>query len=305
MNTRTHISQALRLTALAATLAVAGAAPAHADYSYYRSGSSAHQVVDGNVVDVQVRVNGSAAPLYFRPGTNDRHYFQAYRGRNYSLVLRNNTGRRIGVLVAVDGLNVVNGERSGLDRGEAMYVLGPWEQAEIQGWRTSLNEVRKFVFVDEERSYAQRTGQANGDMGWIRVAAFREVEPQAWWPYRPKVSDDHAWNDERGSRRENAAPAPPSAPSTKAAPESQLRADGGANMAPRDEESNPGTGWGNREYDPVGETSFVAEKYATDRITLRYEYANGLQALGIVPQRAPRIWDREQGQLGFAQPPRW
>ena len=181
-------------------------------------------------------------------------------------------------------------------------MLGPWEQAEIQGWRTSLDEVRKFVFVDEERSYAERTGQANGDMGWIRVVAFREVEPQAWWPYRPKVSDDHAYNDDSRDRRQSAqAPAPPA----KSAPESQLRADGGANMAPRDEESNPGTGWGNRQYDPVGETTFVAEKYASDRITLRYEYASGLQALGIVPQRAPRIWDREQGQLGFAQPPRW
>ena len=293
------------LLALAASLAIATPALAQRDITPNGRSAWPHDEIDGNVVDVQVKVDGQSAPLYFRPGANDRHYFQAFKGRNYSLVLRNTTPKRIGVLIAVDGLNVVSGDRSNFDRNEQMYVLDPWESTEIQGWRTSLDHVRRFVFVDESRSYAERTGQANGDMGWIRVAAFREVEPQAWWPYRPKVSDDHAWNDERGSRRENAAPAPPSAPSTKAAPESQLRADGGANMAPRDEESNPGTGWGNREYDLVGETSFVAEKYATDRITLRYEYASGLQALGIVPQRAPRIWDREQGQLGFAPPPRW
>ena len=33
-------------------------------------------------------------------------------------------------------------------------------------------------------------------------------------------------------------------------------------------------------------------------------YASGLRALGIIPRRA-RVWERERGELGFAQPPRW
>src|SRR4029077_10482385 len=100
-------------------------------------------------------VDGSTAPLYSKNGAWDRHYVQAFRGRNYSLVVRNNTGRRVGVLIAVDGLNVVNGRRSNLSNDEAMYVLDPYEQSTIRGWRTSLNDVRRFVFVDEERSYAE------------------------------------------------------------------------------------------------------------------------------------------------------
>src|SRR5439155_442973 len=104
----------------------------------------------------------------FRPSGSDRLYFQAFKGRNYSLVVRNNTGRRVGVLIAVDGLNVVTGERSSLSRNESMYVLDPNERAVIRGWRTSLDQVRRFVFVDEEHSYAERTDQANGDLGWIR-----------------------------------------------------------------------------------------------------------------------------------------
>ena len=32
--------------------------------------------------------------------------------------------------------------------------------------------------------------------------------------------------------------------------------------------------------------------------------AAGLRALGIIPGR-PRLWNRERGTLGFAQPPRW
>ncbi|HUK63667.1 MAG TPA: hypothetical protein VLV15_10040, partial [Dongiaceae bacterium] len=137
---------------------------------------------DGRLVDVQLRVDGEASPLCVGPGHDDRRYFQAFAGRNYSIVLRNNTGRRVAVLLAVDGLNAVNGEISSLRPSEDMYVLGAYEQATIRGWRTSLDEVRRFVFVDERKSYAQRTGQANSDMGWIRVLSFREQLP--WWQSR-------------------------------------------------------------------------------------------------------------------------
>src|SRR5438552_833321 len=71
-------------------------------YGYGRGNgyaTSTHSSVDGNIVDVQVRVGSSTAPLFFKPGTNDRHYFQAFQGRNYSLELRNTTGRRVGVLI--------------------------------------------------------------------------------------------------------------------------------------------------------------------------------------------------------------
>ena len=131
---------------LALGAAFAAAPAAHA--------SSWESTADGRLVDVDVLVDGNRAPLYMKPGTWDRRYFQAFRGRNYSLAISNHTGQRVGVLISVDGLNVVNGERSGLAGTEPMYVLGPYERAVVRGWRTSLSDVRRFVFVDEERSYA-------------------------------------------------------------------------------------------------------------------------------------------------------
>lgn len=297
-----------RQTATAAIAAIALFTSALAVADTYESRSrrtAAHYSADGQLVDVQVRVDGSTAPFYFKPGTWDRHYFQAFKGRNYSLVVRNKTGQRIGVLIAVDGLNVVNGERSSQSRNESMYVLDPWEEAVIQGWRTSLRDVRRFVFVDEERSYAERTGQANGDMGWIRVLSFREDRPLAWFRETPKVKDNDRGGRERnfGDEQSNGAPAPTS-------PEAQSKArddragrmeSEGRSMAP---ESNPGTGWGDHRIDPVQQTQFRAARSSTDRIAMRYEYARGLQALGIFPNRS-RLWEREHGQLGFAKPPRW
>jgi hypothetical protein len=271
---------------------------------------------DGRLVDVQLRVDGDAAPLYYAPGRFDRHYVQAFAGRNYSVVLKNNTGRRVAVLLAVDGLNVVNGEMSNLRSTEPMYVLGPWEQATIRGWRSSLDEVRRFVFVDERRSYAQRTGQANSDMGWIRVLAFREQTP--WWQSR-----DNGWGqkkqmyDDGGpssslpvppEESKDATPPPatnneaPKASGKAVAPEAQ------DNMARGDENRQgfPGTGWGDRREDHVQRVRFTPEPVALDRIIFRYEYASGLRALGIDPSREgwhDRLANRDGGQ-GFARAPR-
>jgi hypothetical protein len=56
----------------------------------------------------------------------------------------------------------------------------------------------------------------------------------------------------------------------------------------------------------VNRTWFLAESRATDRFALRYEYASGLRALGIeLDRRHDRLWERERGLFGFAQPPRW
>jgi hypothetical protein len=254
----------------------------------------------GELVDVQVLVAGRTAPLYFAPGSWDRRYFEAVRGRDYALRVRNRTGGRVGVLVSVDGLNVVNGERSRHRRDEAMYVLDPWETATIRGWRSSLDEVRRFVFVDEERSYASRTGQANGDMGWIRVLAFAERGTAVMRP-RPVAG---GYDDEAKGRGEAAAP--PSSEAPRAAADRVLRESAAKSLAGRAQadESFPGTGWGERRADRVSETWFVAAARPADRLVFRYEYASGLLALGIHPE-GRRLEQRERGELGFAPPPRW
>ena len=52
-----------------------------------------------------------------------RAYLQADRGARYRIRVSNPTGSRIGVVVAVDGRNIINGAQSQLAKGEPMYVL--------------------------------------------------------------------------------------------------------------------------------------------------------------------------------------
>jgi len=298
--------------ALALTLAAGASAarPAHAWWS-----EPEPVWAQGRAVDVQVLVDGRPSALYPSPRGDRRRYLQAFAGRNYSLVLRNTTGERLGVLVAVDGLNVVNGTASHLQPGEPMYVLAPYESATIDGWRTSLDDIQRFVFVDEARSYAVRTGQANGDMGWIRVLAFHERRAclpmlGTLVPERTRREDDSRARDEMGSSGQMQAAPPACAPvpsgggNAPGPQENHLKAEA---MEPRSDalaKAFPGTGWGEHRNDHVEQVEFTAERRATDTLVFRYEYASGLRALGIEPAH-DRLRDRDNGELGFAKPPRW
>lgn len=241
----------------------------------------------GALVTVGVDVEGASAPLYAATDGTGRHYVEARPGARYTLRLGNQTGERLAVLMTVDGLNVISGERQDVLQRGRMYVLDPWETAEIQGWRTSLDDVRRFTFVDERASYAARSGQANARMGWIELAVYRErrrpVRPQ-----RPDVSTQEA-------------PPPAAAPEARDGAAKAGRAEGAGRH------SYPGTGWGEPAHDPVRLVDFEPEPRPAQRTTLRYEYASALRALGILPWHSTgdRLRQRDRGEGGFAKPPRW
>jgi hypothetical protein len=310
------------LVLLAITTAAAGP-PAEAQEWWGADGP-------GTRVGVAVEVEGRRAPLYPAPDS-DRYYLEARAGARYAVSLTNRTRERVGVVLTVDGLNAISGLRdTGLGR---MYVLGPWEQTTVRGWRSSLADVRQFTFVDERASYAARTGKANGHMGWIEVAVFREQRPlvarppcwrEPWCGDRPRdrTMEPEArasGRDEEGraARRDEDRPAGAAAP--PAAEREATRDRDEKAESPTGElyrpaptapsaKSFPGTGWGDRAYDPVTVVEFHAEPAATERLTLRYEYAGALRALGILPRPYPsrdRLAERERGDLGFARPPAW
>jgi hypothetical protein len=235
-------------------------------------------------LQVSVKVEKKQAPLYQAAWRPDRWYIEAHEGARYEVQVRNTTNQRIGFVISVDGVNAINGERSALGSHEPMYVLDPYQSTTVRGWRRSLDQVAQFVFVDEEQSYAARTDQANGDLGWIRVAAFRERHGD--W------QDEGQINGGDGDLRGRGAPRPESA-----MPRPEPYA--GNQLAPQ---SNPGTGWGQTKNDKVHEVDFEAERVACSQVILRYEYRDGLVSLGILPG-PDRTWQRDTGQFGFALPP--
>ncbi|HVI24730.1 MAG TPA: hypothetical protein VM576_00850 [Xanthomonadaceae bacterium] len=205
--------------------------------------AAARPLVDLSVVD---RDDGRPLPAW--PHRGD-HWIAGTPGHRYAVRLANTTGERVLVVLSVDGVNAVSGETAGFD--QAGYVLGPWETAEIDGWRKSLDDVARFVFTDLGDAYAARTGRPD-NVGVIGIAVFRERRP------------------------EPVAMAP--------APQRALAEADAAGAAKARQQL--GTGHGERAWAPVSRTAFERATRTPEQVTrLRYDDASRLLAMGIGPYR--------------------
>ena len=239
------------LASLATLASLAACAPAHA-----------RPLVDVAVVD---RDSGQWLQQY--PHRGDL-WVAGTPGHRYSVRLTNTTGERVLVVLSVDGVNAVTGETAA--PGQAGYVLGPWETAEIAGWRKSLDDVAEFLFTDVPDSYAAHTARP-ADVGVVGIAVFREAPPAP-----PIVLQGEA-----------RAQAKASAPAARAE-----AATADATAAPQ----QLGTGHGQRAWSPVGRTQFVrASRSPAQLRQLRYDDAESLAARGILP----RAWIAERRPTAF------
>jgi hypothetical protein len=95
-----------------------------------------------------------------------------YHGQRYMIRIRNNTNERFEVVVSVDGLDVIDGQGAGFaKRG---YLVAPFGEVDIDGFRQSAAAVAAFRFGSVRDSYAAKTGSAR-NVGVIGAAAFGEV----------------------------------------------------------------------------------------------------------------------------------
>jgi hypothetical protein len=234
---------------------------------------SARPLVDVSVVD---RDTGEWLREYPHRGDT---WVAGTPGDRYGVRLSNTTGERVLVVLSVDGINAVSGETA--SPSQAGYVLEPWESTEIAGWRKSLDDIAQFVFTDLGDSYAARTGRPR-NVGVIGVAVFQESRPRYYPTPAPSVAR------EREYRRDEAKAA--SAPSANGMAREQA-----ADSAAR---QSMGTGHGQREWSPVGQTSFVRATRSPAQVSeLRYDDDERLMAIGVIPRNYdyPRH-DRRNGQ---------
>ena len=202
-----------------------------------------------------------------------RAYLTAHPDARYRIRARNLTGERVGLVIAVDGRNIVSGERSDLGRREAMYVLGPYEAAEYAGWRTSTTEVRRFYFTDLADSYASRIGDESA-VGVIAAAVYKE---------RPR----------RRALRQRQAAAAPAAPRAEAEALDSAEARAGAR-------SQAGTGFGEAESSHSIRVSFRPTRRPSQRAFYKYEWVEQLCARGLKRCAPPnRFWPDDGGFVPF------
>ena len=231
--------------------------------------------VDIEIIDERGRVFPQY-PLFHEGRHHNRHkakkaYLQAHKGENYSIRVRNRTQRRIGLVIAVDGRNIISGDKSFLKSNERMYILNPYQQATYDGWRTDKNWVNEFYFTDAADSYADAWGDHSA-MGVIAVAVYAEKAT-----YRPWQRDERI-NENRSQR----------------APSAQSRA--------------PGTGFGDEEWSPTRRVNFDPKKRPLTRYFIKYEWRSTLCRKGIIDCHKPRqprnrFWDDDDAGRYAPYPP--
>lgn len=211
-----------------------------------------------------------------------RAYIQALPNERYRLRVVNNSDQRVGLVIAVDGRNIISGKKSDLDNNERMYILNPHGSAEYEGWRSGKNKTNRFFFTEAHRSYAA----AWGDTSAIGVIAM------AVYPERPRPEIYYKGDNVlRGSAAESAK-APAAA-------------------------STPGTGFGESTYSPSITVDFEPSSEPMEKIFLKYEWRESLCRKNILPdcryndddRRDNRFWqndgrynERNESE-GFAPPP--
>lgn len=255
----------------------------------------------GDAVEVKITTDdGRTLPVYpvkIRRGLH-KVYAEATKGDHYRIEVQNRLNQRIGLVVAVDGRNIISGEKSRLKNNERMYILEPYASGEFSGWRTAQDRINRFYFTDAPDSYAAAFGDQSA-MGVIAVAVYPELK-----------RCEHTVNILRRSpaylpQRESKAGFSSKAESAPAAPRAlEAKTKDRAPSVQQDME-NAGTGYGRDEYSPSRIVSFEPEQRAAENIYIKYEWRSTLCKLGVIscaaaPCRPPnRLWDN----AGFAPPP--
>ena len=263
---------------------------------------------------------GQSLPTFHHRG---RTYVLGVHGTRYNVRIENRTRRRVEAVLSVDGRDAVSG-RKGDYVEERGYVVDPWSEVVVEGFRSTHHDVAAFRFTDPANSYSARMGTPE-NVGVIGVAFFPERVRHArrWWlpeqqqrPEAPRRRDATrpgraAHGASAESAQDTAADGFEGAPKGEAAGAASAYRPSAPRSAPRRESharQNLGTEYGERLSSPVHEVTFqrAHARRPAQLVTLHYDDHAGLRARGIRIHRPHPVVDRGPQPFPgrrFAPPP--
>jgi uncharacterized protein (TIGR03067 family) len=123
----------------------------------------------GMRVGMEILVDGKPLPAISYGG---KTYLPVSRvGAEYTIRVWNHGPRRVAAIVSVDGLSVINGKAA--SESQPGYLVAPYSNVVIKGWRRNLDSVAAFAFVDRNKSYASLVGKPE-NIGVIGLVAIEE-----------------------------------------------------------------------------------------------------------------------------------
>ena len=140
-------------------------------------------------VDFSIATDTGNLPIF---RDSNEYYVRGQSGQAYQLVYHNNSANTYEVVASVDGLNVLDG--SAASRYSNGYVLSPYEDLVIEGFRKSEDAVASFIFAKPDDSYA-----ANTEAGSIHnTGVIGTVFYELYDPNKPSSKQPQAFPADSG-----------------------------------------------------------------------------------------------------------
>jgi hypothetical protein len=280
-----------------------------------------------DAVRMEILIDGRVAREY---RGRSKTYIQAYKGKEYSIRLSNDSPERVAVALSVDGLNTIDAKHT-TARQATKWVLDPWEQLVIDGWQVGSDHARHFVFTSEESSYGAWLGETR-NLGNISAVFFREFpspccdDPVPYtsggsWDgdYDGRLGDRERYDSPRsgadeGELMSESEPSPSvdsssgvgrgsGGSSSRKAPRRE-KADAYSTPAEQKERDRAATGSGRRVGHSVEWVGFDLDPDSGTTLALRYGFRDELVQLGILPKpRRDTSLSRRESSSGFAPDP--
>ena len=135
-----------------------------------------------------------------RPVTEYHHqgnlFIEGRKGSEFVIRLTNNSYDEAMAIVAVDGLNVIDGSRA--DHKGAGYLINPQSHIDVKGWVKDMNSFNAFYFAGKGDSYSERVGKGNSNNGVIGAMFFRPKLNLDWQTFHEAhpftTSDIKSWS---------------------------------------------------------------------------------------------------------------
>lgn len=285
-STPTHTAQSrtLRLFLALTCLLVAMVPLAHASQ---RHGPYSLEVTDAG---------GHPLRTFERGG---RTFVLGEQGQRYRIRVRNHSAESVEAVISVDGRDALDGQTARSDKPG--YLVAPWGEVTVDGFRLSLQDVATFRFSPVAQSYAAQMGN-DRQVGVIGVAVFRPRPAPPPRPVRqqPRYEED-APCDMGGAADEKSA-AKGVAPSAAPGRGGNM---GGAGARDRSvaresaERPGLGTAFGERRSSQVVHVQFErANPHRPDALlAVNYNDRDGLLAMGIdlrPPRPQPTWWELQR-----------
>jgi hypothetical protein len=124
-----------------------------------------------DIVSLDKNIEGKPLKKYAIENTD---FIGVYENEPFEIVFKNNTHKKVQVIISVDGTDVLSGKLASTEPNARMLLVNSYGSLKLQAWPETNSGGARFVFTNTDNSVASNTHGNLSSKGIIAVAVFEE-----------------------------------------------------------------------------------------------------------------------------------